>query len=322
MKAFKFFAIVSMAALPFAMEACSKKSSGAGGATVVSTGGDTLDAPPYNWQEHWGEHNQLLTRQFYDSNLAVYFDDDVNRSVKWPFTYLDSAWKYTKKIYGKFGTDERMFAIFHAGRYSGGHPSTFFDDSHDYRNVIDCGSDDLNAWVTGVGNDIDLTTHEIGHIVEGASKGTHNSPAFGLWGDSKWMEIFQYDVYLGVGRTDDATRWFNMMVAADHYDSYPSANSHWFRDFWYPMYTTYGGAKVLNGYFTLLAKYFPTSVLDGGYHEYTRDLNWGEFIHFWSGAAGTNLKALSTKAFGWNATWESEFVQAQTDFPDITYTGK
>lgn len=283
---------------------------------------DTTITPAAAWQEHWDVHTQLLTRKYYSKNLAVYFDKDVKATITWPFTYLDSAWQYTKKNYGLFGKDPHLYAIFHAGKYSGGHPSTVFDESHDYRNVIDCGSDDMNAWITGIDNDIDLTTHEIGHIVEGSSRATHNSPAFPLWQDSKWMEIYQYDVYLGLGRNSDAQRWAAMMTADSHHDDFPQANTHWFRDWWLPVYNQYGGTKVLSNFFLLLSKNFPSKTLADGTKEYTRDMNWGELIHFWSGAAGANLKAQATKAFGWPDTWEIQFKRAQADFPGITYSNQ
>jgi len=80
------------------------------------------------------------------------------------------------------------------------------DATHDFRNVIDCESDNLNAWVSGTGNNIGLTNHEIGHIVEDASKDVYGSAAFGIWDDSKWMEIYQYDLYLKLNRNDDTLR--------------------------------------------------------------------------------------------------------------------
>jgi hypothetical protein len=50
-------------------------------------------------------------------------------------------------------------------------------------------------------------------------------------------------------------------------------------------------------------------------------MNWGEFIHFWSGAAGVNLKPLATSAFGWTSTFETQFNQARIDFPFTYGTG-
>lgn len=77
---------------------------------------------------------------------------------------------------------------------------------------------------------------------------------------------------------------------------------------------------MINNYFELLAAYFPK--LQNGCTDpiqYARDLNWGEFIHFWSGAANTNLKSQATKAFGWTAETEIEFKEAQRNFPCLIY---
>jgi hypothetical protein len=267
--------------------------------------------PPATWQEHWFEHNQLLNRKFYDNDVAVYYDNDVSAAVTWPYTFMGDVWRYTKNVYGSFGTDPHLFAIFHTNKYSGGHPSTYFDASHDNRNVIDVGA---GPWTSGTGGDLDIVTHEVAHIVEGASKGIHNSPAFPIWGDSKWAEIFIYDVYLGLGKTSEATRWYNQMQSSTA--SFPVANTHWFRDWFYPIYNNYGGTQVLNRFFTTLAQYFPKNG-----NNYSRNMNWGEFIHFWSGAAGVNLKPLATTAFGWTSTFETQFNQARIDFPFTYGTG-
>lgn len=283
-----------------------------------------LVTPPTTWQEHWFEHVQLLNRVFYDTSVAVYYDNDVNSSVTWPFTYLAQVWNYTKSTYGTFGDDSRLFVILHTGKYSGGHPSTYMDGSHDYRNVIDVGSSDPNAWISGNGGDIDITTHEVGHIVEGASKGVHNSPAFGIWHDSKWMEIYQYDVYQALGRSSDATRWYNSKITQT--DAYPRAGTYWFRDWFYPIYQNYGGASALNKFFVLLAQHFPKTTFNNGittYPEYTRGMNFGEFVHFWSGAANTDLKQLALNAFGnkdeQGNDWTAQLKQAKIDFAGITY---
>jgi hypothetical protein len=276
---------------------------------IVQTG--FSQTPPATWQEHWFEHNQLLNRKFYDNDVAVYYDNDVSSSVIWPYTYMGDVWRYTKNVYGSFGTDPHLFAIFHTNKYSGGHPSTYFDASHDNRNVIDVGP---GPWTSGTGGDLDITTHEVAHIVEGASKGIHGSPAFPIWGDSKWAEIFIYDVYLGLGKTSEATRWYNQLQNTT--DNFPVAGTHWFRDWFYPIYHNYGGTQVLNRFFQYLAQYFPKSG-----SSYSRDMNWGEFIHFWSGAAGVSLKPLATAAFGWTSTFETQFNQARNDFPFAYGTG-
>jgi hypothetical protein len=273
---------------------------------------DTTGIPPYKWQEHWFEHKQLLTRVFYDDNVAVYYDDDVKRTITWPFKLMADTWIYTQKTYGSFGTDKRLFVVFHSGKYGGGHPSTYFDSSHDNRNVIDVGSDDPNAWIDPTGNNIRVPIHEVGHIVEGASKSIHNSPSFPLWGDSKWMEIYIYDVVKALGKTAEAEAIYQQMQTQK--DNFPRAESQWFKNWFYPIYSQHGGSAVLNRYFDLLAANFPKNG-----KEYSRDMNWGEFIHFWSGAAGVNLKAQATIAFGWPDNWEQQFKQAQKDFPNVKY---
>jgi len=287
-------------------------------ASSISVGKSFAPDPPEHWQEHWFDHKQLLNRVYFDDEVAIYFDNDVDKSIKWPFKYLHDVWAYTKKTYGTFGEEQRLYAVFHSGKYGGGHPSTVFDGTHDYRNVIDCGSPDTRAWISDKGNNLDVPTHEVCHIVEGSSHGVHNSPAFPIWGDSKWGEIFIYDVYHGLNRTEDVKRWHDMQLK--NHDNFPRANTYWYRDWFYPIYSQHGGSKALNGFFELLSKYFPKNhSASNGRPQYTRDMNHGEFFHFWSGAANTNLKTVAEHAFGWNDKYDKEFQQAMKDFPQIKY---
>lgn len=269
--------------------------------------------PPATWTEHWFEHNQQLTRVFSNDQVAVYFDRDVDRSITWPNTYLAKVWQYVKATYGGFGSESQLYAIFHTAKYSGGHPSTYFDDSHDRHNVIDVGSSASNAWTSGQGNDLDITTHEVAHIVEGAAKGVHGSPAFPIWGDSKWAEIFNYDVYKNLGMESDANRWYNLMI--NGHDNFPRANTYWFRDWFYPIYNQNGGKQVLNNFFQVLANNFRRNGA-----EYQGSLNMGEFVHFWSGASGKNLRAQAETAFGWSQSYQNEFDRARSDFPNVNYS--
>jgi hypothetical protein len=100
-------------------------------------------------------------------------------------------------------------------------------------------------------------------------------------------------------------------------DGFPRAGTHWFRDWFHPLWRDHGHAQVMVKFFKLLSMYFPKS--SGRNPSYTRDLNWGEFVHFMSGAAGTDLEALATTAFSWPAEWEAQLQKARTDFPAITY---
>jgi hypothetical protein len=262
--------------------------------------------PPATWQEHWFEHNQLLNREYYDNDVAVYHDNDVNPATTWMNSFSGDIWRYVKRVYGDFGSENRLYAIFHTGKYGGGHPSTYFDAGHDYRNVIDIGT--AGNWDCKCGWNIDVISHEIAHIVELGSKGVHGSPAFGLWGDSKWAEIFNYDIYINLGMSAEATRTYNTLINSS--DNFPRAGTYWFRDWFYPIYRDHGGAVALNRYFELLAQYFPKNG-----NNYSRGMNWGEFVHFWSGAAGADLKARATAAFGWTSEYEAQFNQAKIDFP-------
>lgn len=267
-------------------------------------------APPLTWKEHWFEHNQLVKRVYYDDHVAVYYDDDVNRSLTWPFKTMSDVWRYVKKTYGQFGDSSRLYVILHEGKYGGGHPRGYFDPSHDFRNTLDCG---LTDWSTPTGERIGIPVHEIGHIVTFASHNTKGSPSDALWGDSKFMEIFNYDVYRNIGMDDEAEKLLVQMET--QVDNFPRPGSQWFKNWFYPIYERHGNAAVLNKYFAVLADNFTKD----GDNRFVRDLNWGEFIHFWSGAAGTNLKTQATLAFGWPAEWDQQFKQAQKDFPNVKY---
>lgn len=225
---------------------------------------------------------------YYDGDVGIYFDPDVDKSKTWVYDYVAKLWRYTKQNYGSF-SNPRLAAIFHQGKYGGGHPATVFDAGHDNRNVIDVG---LGSWNENDAQARDMTAHEIGHVVESSAKGVNGSPSFPLWGDSKWAEIYQYDAYLGTGLTADADRWHTRMLA--NRDNFPRANTAWYKDWFHPIWRDHGKGAVLSKYFQVLADNYQKH--NG---KYARDMNYGEFVHFWSGAAGVNLKARATTAFGW-----------------------
>ena len=288
---------------------------GVSGGTAGATGeagspGGIAGAPPATWTEHWFEHNQTLKLVDKNDWVVLYFDDDVDRTkTAWILPFMTKVWKYTVTHYGQYTDgqrDGRLFAIYHQGKYGGGHPSTYFDASHDYRNVSDVGPGPFPD------GDYDISSHEVSHIVEGASRGVHNSPAFGIWHDSKWAEFFQYDLYTGLGMPNEAKRVFDKFTNTT--DDFPQAGTHWFRDWFYPLWKDHGGVQVMVKYYQLLKDRFPKNG-----NNFSRDMNFGEFVHFMSGAAGTNLKAQASTAFGWPAARDTEFSKAQTDFPNIGY---
>ncbi len=266
----------------------------------------SLAAPSATWQEHWFEHNQLVTLVYYNDDVAVYFDDDIDKTkADWIYSFITTVWQYTKQTYGSMGGDGRLYVVIH-NKYPGGHPAYYYDSGHDYRNVIDVGGSDFSSqseW------NIDALVHEIGHIVESASNGTKGSQAFGIWQDSKWCEIFQYDVYKGIGMTSEANRIYNSYMSVT--DSFPTSGTAWFKNWFYPIYANYGESQVLSNFFRLLSQHYPKN--SDGY--YTEDMNIGEFVHFMSGAAGEDLKSLATNAFGWTTEYENQHQTACQDYP-------
>jgi hypothetical protein len=274
--------------------------------------------PQKMWQEHWLGHNDLLTRTYYDDEITVYVGSDADSTIKWYYPLMNNVWKYVKKTYGDFGSDKRLNVIIHGPEYLGengyflGGQVPYLDSDSEYKNLIDISA---QVWTDQDG----LTPamiHETGHIVEGASDGVKGSPAFDIWKDSKWMDMYIYDVYLGLGMDDKAKAWYDAYQT--DVQSYPREGTYWFKDWWYPIYSNHGQTALLVKYFKLLADNFPKNKTARAY-EFTRRMNMGEFIHFWSGAAGVNLKAQATIAFGWTQEWEQELKNAQEDFPNVKY---
>ena len=263
-------------------------------------------APVQNWKEHWFEHNQDLTRVYYDDCAAIYFDPAMAPGASaWLSPFVSKAWNYSVKTYGYLGP-ERVYAVFHQGTYAGGHWAMFFEDSHDFHNIEDMAQND---WTQ---NYQDIVMIILGHIVERTAAHTkYGSPASAIWLNTPWSELYQYDLYLGLGLNDQAA------VAYDKFTkvalSFPRADSYWFRDWFYPLWRDHGHAQVMVEFFGLLEKYYPAT------DQQMPPMNWGEYIHFQSGAAHTNLKPLATAAFGWPAEWQDQFVQAEIDYPQITY---
>lgn len=298
-----------LASLFFGIQSCSSDSEDI---TETETPVETVAT---TWQEHWYDHNQLVKNVYKDNSIAVYHDADMP-NITWPNDHLKKVWDYSNATYGTLygnSEDKKLYAIFHADKYGGGHASYYYDGSHDFRNVIDVGLVKANWNGEPTGNTLDILTHEVGHIVESASFNTRTSPAYTVWKDSKWAEIYIYDVYKNLGLTAELQRWTTLMNA--NTDDFPRANTHWFKDWFFPIYNNYGGTQVLSKFFKLMSQNFPKDA-NG---KYTREMNWGEFIHFWSGASGTNLKTLATNAFGWTATMDAQFIKAKTDFPAIVY---
>ncbi|HEY2902440.1 MAG TPA: hypothetical protein VGL59_17790 [Polyangia bacterium] len=294
--------------------------SGSSAAPDASTAGPDVvtsmpasPAPPATWQEHWFEHNQLLKLVMVNDDVALYFDNDMDvGDVSWISPFLSALWHYTKQTYGQPG-DPRLFAVFHSGRYDGGHAASIFDPTHDYRNVIDMGGA-AGLWNTPNG---DQPTFTAGLLIELASLGIEKVPSVALT-SNKFNSIYAYDALKAIGMNDAAEAWLPGMNA-DVAD-FPRAGTYWFRDWYFPLWRDHGGAAVFSRYLSLLAQHYSKIPrLDGRGQTYAPAMNWGEYIHFMSGATGTDLKPLATQAFGWPDAREAEYQQAKTDFPAIKY---
>jgi hypothetical protein len=267
-------------------------------------------ATPLTWQEHWFEHDQLLTLADSDDATALYYDHDVDAAqAASVFPYVSKVAHYTTTTYGALGPG-RIYFILHKDKYLGCHEADHYNASHDYRNVIDCGVtayDDPGVFGA-------FLPHLMAILVENTADGRQGAPVDAIWQQGKWAELYRYDLYLGVGRKDEADMWYATWTADAWTDPFPAANTHWFRDWSFPLWRDDGGAAVMSRFFSLLARDFPSR---GG--KYTRDLDWGEFVHFMSGAAGADLQPLATHAFGWSVTWQGELEAARVAFPRITY---
>ena len=91
----------------------------------------------------------------------------------------------------------------------------------------------------------------------------------------------------------------------------PRPGTHWFRDWFHPLWSDCGRSDLLVRFLELLAANFPQA--DDG--SYRRMLTWGEFIHFSSAAAGGDVSELARSAFGWRPGWDGQLERAVADFP-------
>ncbi len=48
-------------------------------------------------------------------------------------------------------------------------------------------------------------------------------------------------------------------------------------------------------------------------------MNWGEYVHFTSGAAAADMSGQAARAFGWPRERDGQLEHAREQFPGITY---
>ena len=244
------------------------------------------------------------------------------------FDAYSENWKYVADTYGDLIGDRRLHALLLPTNASSGGAATIytFDDSRSqYCNMVfvKIGRNEFKT-TTKAGFAYDVMSHEICHIIEGIGGGYSGSMFYPVWGDSKWAEIFQYDIFKGV-MSPRAETWFQGYMnpsPTDNGDNYPTAGrkQFWFRDFLYPTYT-HGQTTMLTNFWNLMNQHYKHK--NGSFIETSSNPggrgNLGEMIHFFSGAAGVDVKPYAENAFGWNDQYEMWLLKARADYPGIIY---
>jgi hypothetical protein len=237
-------------------------------------------------------------------------------------------WEYVQATYGDVLSDPRLHVMLFPLDDGGGLASI-----HDYRSSTSRYSNMVyikayKDWFKGnskTGFIYDVMSHELCHIIEGIGSGYKESMFYPIWGDSKWAEIFQYDIFKGMN-IPRADSWHEEHIRANNPDGgadYPDTArvSYWYRDFLYPTYDKYGKTELLKKFWKLQAEHYrkKNGDLQGSSENPGGRGNLGELIHFWSGAAGTDVKPYAIKAFGWNDRFEMWWQRARADYPGVTY---
>jgi hypothetical protein len=311
-----------------------------------TTAGPTTGTPPAGCHadapatiiDYISDHKDAMTRVACNADVAVYFDNDLRNlpaaGTTWVTPFVTDVWRYMKDSYGecvverqlpapigpnctRFGDPKPALAFFHQGKHGGGTVANRFDAFSGFRTTLDVGT---NGWRESDGILHDMIVHEACHQIEGASQGVHESPAFPIWGDSKWAEFCLLDFYTNTGRTADAQRVLNLFL--NQSDNLPAgaSNVHWLRDWFKPLWDEAGKKpNVMERYFGLLSQHFPKRAANGGKNlTYSRRMNVGEYVHFTSAAAGKDLSGRAAQVFN-TGFKRAEFDKARQDFPDLKY---
>tara|TARA_R110000796_G_scaffold67449_6_gene154884 strand:- start:13774 stop:15666 length:1893 start_codon:yes stop_codon:yes gene_type:complete len=267
---------------------------------------DPPGSPARGLTEEWNGHTESVTRQYFDANVGIYFDAEVNRAIEWPITFFSDSWLYISNKYGAFGNDNTLYVIAH-GEDGEGFYKTIFDQDAGAKSLIDFA---LTS-ETMSGDAIDYPVLLMSKVVENSANGVHLSPASVVWQD-KFAEIFTYDLYTELGMEEDATRVLTAYTANEV--NFPKENTFWFRDWFLPIYNDYAQGVTLSNFFKVVSQNYP---IDGS--DYAGEMNIGQMVHFFSGATGADLQPLAETAFGWTDEYANQLLQAQAQFPNLEY---
>lgn len=304
----------------------------------------TCTTPGDEWPETWpnfdfdrGYHTGNLVCKYTNDDIAVFVNPaDVNAEgvsmvdldISWmyePYTKMWVAIRETyKDSYGEYlVSDPKLYIVPHYHADGGGLGRLYQYRDYDqlYRNIvhISVGKNSGWRWERNPGNAgpnflYDVMSHESGHIIEGIGSGKKNSPFYPVWLDSKWAEIFQYDIY---GKMDPYHQqaWHReYMQLGKHSEQKPAPGAEWYAKWLYPTYRDFGGDQLFLRFFALLGEHYAQR--NG---ELQGDGNLGEYIHFMSGAAGHDVSSYAKDAFGWNDEWALQLEAARNRYPGVTY---
>ncbi|MDR7277324.1 ricin-type beta-trefoil lectin domain protein [Catenuloplanes atrovinosus] len=274
-----------------------------------------------------------MTRLICNTDVALYGDAALAAlpaaQTAWIEPFTTAVWVYLRDRYGDcsvprtlpaqlgpcadFGAPRPLFGLYHGTGAGGTEAPRLIVNGG--RNTISVSYTDWSATSTTAR---DIIAHEACHVVENGSQGLWDSPAYDVWGDSRWAEFCMYDLYQNTGRTADAQRLFHAYSEGANDNPAGAVGAHWFHDWFYPLWREHG-SEVMNRYFGLLSRHFPKiNINDGTSQGYARRMTTGEFVHFMSGAAGVDLSGRAATAF--NTGFDrAEFAAAKEQFPEITY---
>jgi hypothetical protein len=282
----------------------------------------------------YGSHNDNLYRIYSSPTLQVFHDEwetkATSTSIQWLTPALEEAWAYTKSLYRLY-SGPQLFTILNAAgdqpthdAYGVGGALYSYAANNGYRNSIFTMSD---GWDVADYSDWGFRSliHELGHVVESNNHETMKSPTYNVWGDSRWGEIFMFDVYkhLASVPSTGVTLAHAEELRSAWWDARDEFGGQWLQAWYYPIYmgtlgnatTGKNGGAFLAKYFELLSRYYPKTA-----NMYARDVNLGEYIHFCSAAAGIDLSAAAREAFRLDRrpAVEAQIARAQLEFPEVS----